>query len=201
LSSGANLSCRYQKYQPGDAWRILLPLVYLIHFFLGLVQWHASSPAIGDQPNAPLPRAARMYVLGAVAAGVDPLVVAALGCQSRNQTRFVIYLAQAVIASALKIRLPRLRGTVMMAAAVGVVQVLWRSARRPMLAQVLFNPACQALSAAVAYSVSRFALEPWLSHSVAGVLVVSTLVLYSSNAVMVATVLALAGAGGPEAAE
>jgi len=39
--------------------------------------------------------------------------------------------------------------------------------------------------------LSRVALEPWLGHSVVGVLVISTLVLYGSNTVMVATVLAL----------
>ena len=39
--------------------------------------------------------------------------------------------------------------------------------------------------------IAKVGLEPWLGHSLMGVLVVSTLVLYGSNMVMLATVLAL----------
>jgi hypothetical protein len=81
--------------------------------------------------------------------------------------------------------------TTVMAAVVGLVQVLWRPARRPMLAQMVFNPACMALSTGLAWSLSRVLLEPSLGHSVVGVLLVSTLVLYSSNTVIVAAMLAL----------
>ncbi len=194
----------------GEAWLILLPVLYLMHFFLGLAHWHSSSPAIGEQANAPMPGAARMYLTGVVAAGLIVLAVAALDWQSQNPTRFVICLALAVLASTLKIRLPYVQGTLtpafvlllatiaqmslaetaVMAAVVGVVQVLWRSAR-PMLAQVLFNPACLALSAALAWVVSRIALEPLLNHSVVGVSLVTTLVLYGSNTLIVAAMLAL----------
>jgi hypothetical protein len=195
----------------GEAWLILLPMVYLVHFFLGLSEAHASSATLGDRPNPPLPPAARMYLTGAVAASLAPLIVAALSWQSQDPTRFLVYLALAVVASTFKIQLPLMRGTitpafvlllatiaqlsfgetVVMAAVVGAVQVLWRPARRPMLAQVLFNPACLALSAAFAWVLSRIALEPWLDHSVVGVLLVSTLVLYVSNTVIVAVMLAL----------
>jgi hypothetical protein len=60
-----------------------------------------------------------------------------------------------------------------------------------MLAQVLFNPACLALSAAFAYMVSRVLLQRWLGHSVVGLLLAATLVLYASNTLLMATVLAL----------
>ena len=196
---------------PGEAWLILLPLLYLVHFFLRLVEWHTSSPAIGNQPNAPLPRAARMYVGGVVAAGVILLVAAAHCWQPQSPLRFLSYLVLATVASTLKIRFPFMRGTLtpgfvlvlvaiaelsvaettVMAAAIGAVQLLWRPARRPMLAQVLFNPACLALSAASAHAVSRVVLAPWLGHSVVGLLVAATLVLYGSNSLMMATVLAL----------
>jgi hypothetical protein len=196
---------------PGEAWLILLPLIYLVHFFLGLVEWHTSSPATGDQPATRLPRAARMYIAAVVMAGVIPLAASALDWQSQNPTRFISYLGLAAVASTLKIRLPYTRGTlspafvmvlaaiaqlglaetVVMAAVTGVVQVLWRSAVRPTLAQVLFSPASLSLSATLAYSLCRVALEPWLGHSVVGVLVVSALVMYGSNTLMVAMVLAL----------
>jgi hypothetical protein len=195
----------------GEAWLILLPLVYLVHFFLGLREWRGSSPANRNHPNAPLPRAARRYVAVVVTAGVFALVVVALDWQSQNPPQFMSYLALAVVASTLKIRLPHVRGTltpafvlvlaaiaqlslqetVVMAAVTGVVQVLWRSAVRPTLAQALFNPASLSLSAALAHGLCRVVLEPWLGHSVAGLLAVSTLVLYGSNTVLVATVLAL----------
>jgi hypothetical protein len=195
----------------GESCLILLAMLYLVHFFWGLADRHASLPANGEQSNAPLPRLARMYLVGVVTAGVILVTVAVLGWQSEKITRFVIYLALAVVASTFKIRLPYVQGTLtpafvlllaaiaqlslaettVMAAVLGVVQVLWRSARRPTLAQVLFNPACLALSAAFAWVLSRIALDPWLDHSVVGVLLVSTLVLYGSNTVIVAAMLAL----------
>jgi hypothetical protein len=70
--------------------------------------------------------------------------------------------------------------------------VLWRPAQRPTLGQVFFNPASMAVSAALAFGVARVLLDPWLSHFVVGVLVVSTTVLFASNMVLVSGVLALA---------
>jgi len=196
---------------PGEAWLVLLPLVYLVHFFLGLLEWHASSAAVGEQPNASLPAAARVFVAAVVASGVFVLAVGVSQWHAPSPVRFVSYLTLAVVASTLKIRLPRMDGTLtpsfvlvlaalmemslgevaVMATVAGVVQVLWRSARRPMLAQVLFNPACLTVSAALAYTMSRVALAPWLGQSVVGELVVATMVLYGSNSLLLATVLAL----------
>jgi hypothetical protein len=195
----------------GEAWLILLPLVYLVHFFLGLVEWHSAFPAVGDRTNAPLPRAARNYVTGVATAGAVLLVAACLNWHSQDPARLISYLALTVAASTLKIPLPRLQGTltpgfvlvlvaiaeltlaeaVVMAALGGVVQVLWRPARRPMMAQVVFNPASLALSTALAYGIGNIVLEPWLGHSTVGVLVVSTVVLYGANTLMTAIVLAL----------
>jgi hypothetical protein len=200
----------------GEAWLILLPLVYLVHFFLGLAEWRSSALARGDRPRASLPPGARMYVIGVVAAGVILLTAAMLQWESKIPARFLSYLVLAVVASTLKIRLPGLQETitpafvlllvaiahlafaetVIMAALCGAMQVLWRPARRPMLAQVVFNPATLALSAAFAFGVSRIALEPWLGDSVVGLLATSTIVLYCSNTVITAMVIALA-AGRP----
>jgi len=196
---------------PGEAWLVLLPLVYLVHFFLGLLQWHAGSPAVEEESNSAMPRGARAFVTMVVTAGAIVLGAAAINWQPQNPARFVTYLAVAVAAATLKIRLPRMHGTltpafvlvlaaiaelsfaeaVVISAVVGAVQVLWRPARRPMLAQILFNPASFALSAAFAYGMSRLALAPWLGHSVVGMLVVSTMAMYGCATLMVATVLAL----------
>ena len=91
---------------------VLLPLVYLVHFFLGLVEWHASSAAVVDQPNASLPRAARAFVMVVVASGVLLLGVAIFQWHSPAPVRFISYLTLAVIAGTLKIRLPGMRGTI-----------------------------------------------------------------------------------------
>jgi hypothetical protein len=197
----------------GEAWLVLFPLIYLVIFFLGLMKWHSAAPAVGDQSNATLPRGARMFVISVVTAGVILLAAAVSYWEPKSPAKFISYLALALVASTLKIRLPRLVETitpafvlvlvaiaqlsfgeaVVVAALGGAVQVLWRSARRPTLAQIVFSPASLAVSAALAYGLSRVALEPWLGNSVVGVLVVSTIVLYGSNTLMLATVLALVG--------
>jgi hypothetical protein len=195
----------------GEAWLILAPMIYLVHFFLGLAEWRPSPTDAGDSRDASLPRAAQIYAMCVSSAGVILLTSAALGWQSGNPARFVILLAFGVIASTFKIQLPFLRGTItpafvlllvaiaqlsftetaLMAAIAGLVQVLWRPARPPIPEQVLFNPACLALSAGLAWFVSRILLDPWLGHSVISLVVVSTLVLYGSNTVIVAAMLAL----------
>jgi hypothetical protein len=199
------------RVAPREAWLILLPLVYLVRFFLGLLKWHGSSAAFGDRSNGALPRAAGRFVVVVVGSGLLLLFVAAINWRPQNPGRFVAYLALATCASTLKIRLPRMRGTltpafvlllasiadlsweetVLMAAVLGLVQAVWRCKQRPTLAQVLFNPACLALSAACAYGLSRAALAPWLGNSAVGVLLIGTLVLYGCNTLLVGTVLAL----------
>jgi hypothetical protein len=195
----------------GEAWLILLPVLYLVHFFLGLADWHVSSPAAASQSDRPLLRAARVYLAGVVISGAIVLAWAVLDWDSQNPVRFAVYLSLAVLASTFKIRLPYVQGTltpgfvlllaavaqlslsetIVMAGVVGVVQVVWRPSRRPLLAQVVFNPSCLALSAALAWGLSRVVLDPLLDHSVIGVLLVSTLVLYGANTVVVAVMLAL----------
>lgn len=196
----------------GEAWLVLVPLAYLLHFFLGLVDWR---PGTGSpiRPSAPaaLPPGAWVYLAGILIAGGVLLIAAALHWHWEDPVRFASYLALAVAASTLKVRLPRMTGTVsvnfvlllvaiaelslpeavFMAAVVGVVQCVWKPKRRPRLLQVLFNPACLALSTALSYTLSRWAAERWGSQSLVGVLVLATLLLYAANTLLVATALCL----------
>lgn len=194
-----------------ETWLILLPVLCLVHFFMGLADRNASSTVSRSQPNPRLPRAAQIYFMGILIIGLILLVAAAFGWQSQSPTRFAVYLALAAIASTFKIQLPRMQGTIspafvlllaaiaqlsfaetaVMALVSGAVQILWRSQRRPILAQILFSPACLILSASLAWVLSRLALEPLLDHSVVGVLLVSTVVLYGSNTLIVTAMLAL----------
>jgi hypothetical protein len=77
---------------PGEAWLALLPMVYLVHFFVGLARSRATSQAVGDQPNAALPRAARLFVGSIVVACLIMLVVATLEWKSEDPARFLVYL-------------------------------------------------------------------------------------------------------------
>jgi len=122
---------------------------------------------------------AYIYVLTVATAAIILSSSALLHEHSLNTARFISYLALTVIASTLKIRLPRLQETItpsfvliliaiaqltfaqtiVVAVVAATVQGLWRSARPPILAQIVFNPSTLALSAAMAYAVSRMALE------------------------------------------
>jgi len=194
-----------------DAWLLLLPTLFLVHFFWGLAGRLVLGTSSISEPNPTLPRAARVYLIGVIAFGLLVLATALAGWHWQDSTRFLVYLACGVAAATFKIRLPGIRGTitpafvillvaiaqlsfaetVVAAAVVGVVQVVWRAARRPVLAQVLFNPACLALSAALAWLVSRFISGSAPGNSVAGFMLVSTLILYGSNTLLVAAMLAL----------
>ncbi len=193
-----------------DAWLILLPLLYLVHFFLGLQELHLSSGTVSGDSGETLPRAARLYIFSVLAAGLIPLVAAALQWQSRDPLRFACYLALAAAASTLKVRLPRVKSTVsmnfvlllvaiaelsfseavIMSALAAVVQSVWRPKRPVLLLQVLFNSAALSLSMALTYLLCRWA-EPLTSGSLAAVLILSTLVLYFSNTIVVSAVLSL----------
>src|SRR5579864_5049519 len=193
----------------GEAWLLLLPLAYLIHFFVGLL---GSRPASSEvKTEEALPLAARLYVSGVTAAGVLMLTWAASQWQTQDPLRFACYLAMALGASTLKVRLPGMRGmispnfvlllvaiaelglaeTLFMSALAGMVQCLWRSKRPATFTRTSFNAACLSLSAAAAYAVCRVVLASGLSQSLIGFLVVATLVLYTCNTLMVAAVLCL----------
>ena len=196
----------------GEAWLILFPLAYLVHFFVSLTQLNVAGGNAGDQGEAGLPPAARIYVLGVLAAGVLLLIGAAFNWQSQNPARFASYLALGLVASAMKVRFPRMTGTISLSFVVllvmiaemsfpetvlasvlfGLAQGLWKTQGRPRPVQVLFSAACQSLSAAGACWVSRWAMQPWLGQSLLGTLAVTALVLYFTNTAMVAVVLALA---------
>jgi len=194
---------------PGEAWFLLLPLLYLIHFFVGLVK---SSPETGKvNRGEELPAQARVFAYGVIAAGAALMLAAALGWESSDPVRFAVYLALAVVGSMFKVRLPGMRGTVapnfvltlaaiaqfslpevaVIAAMGGIVQCVWKAKKRPTLMRTLFNGASVSLSAAAAFGVCRLLLAGWIDQSLVGLLVLATLVLYGVNTFLVATVICL----------
>jgi hypothetical protein len=196
------------------AWVILLPLAYLVHFFVGLAELRPSSSGAAETGSR-LPFKAKAYVVTILLAGLGLLSVAAWTWESADPARLVAYLALAVAASTLKVRLPRITGTlsinfVLLLAAVaelsfsenvvagalaGAMQCLWRPKRKPMPLQVLFNSSCLALSTGLAWTVThRVAETPALGAGLMGLLALSTTILYFSNTLMVSAVLSLSQA-------
>jgi hypothetical protein len=194
-----------------EAWLILLPLVYLVQFFLRLLKLGPLGHTNGTKAEVSLPKGARLYLLVVLAAGMTVLVAAALHWQPQQPLRFLSYLALAAAAATLKVRLPGMRGTIsvsfvlvlvsiaeltlaeaiFISVIVGIVQCMWKPKRRPTTVQVLFNAACLSVSTAIAYTMCAWAASALLGHSLVGLLIAATFVHYTCNTIMVAIVLCL----------
>lgn len=195
----------------GEAWLILLPLLYLLHFFLGLARSKPAAVSAGAGLDAPLPGAAQRFITVVSFLGALAVFAGAETFSCSQPVRFAGFLSLGVLASTLKIRLPGVRGTmspgfvlllaaipalsfgevVLIAAVMGVVQVTWRPSRPVVAIQILFSSANLALCAGITYTLCRVILAPFLANSIAGQLAVSTVVLYGLGSLSVATVLAL----------
>jgi MASE9 len=191
---------------------LLVPLLYMVHFFYSLTSRRAPSARSAAQAGDPgWPLAARLCIASVIAAGFALLMLAALEMHVREPGRFVMYLLAAALASTLKIRLPGMTGTmslgfllalaaiadlgfaqaVLIGAATALVQCLWKAKQRPQAVQVLYSMAALAISSAVAFAVCRVALAGMLGHSVIGIALLGTVLLYGCNTVLISLVLAL----------
>lgn len=206
---GATLVILLPSSRP-EAWIIMLPLAYLVHFYSGIDR---TSTAEDTGNSAQMPRAARIYANAIVSAGILVLAAASLQWRCTDPSRLVAYLAIAFLTATWKVRLPGMTGTVsvsfvlllvavlqlgfaetvLIGTLMGVVQCLWKPQRKPMLLQVLFNAACLELSSMLAYLVCRVALPT--SHTLALLVALATVILYLTNTVLVAGVLTLVGGG------
>jgi hypothetical protein len=156
---------------------------------------------------------ARLYIGATLLAGsVLMAYCLAQGAAAAHSNACLVYFSMALIASAVKVRLPGIQGTislnflfilvsvavftfaetVLMAAAASVIQCVWKSRRRPQVIQVLFNAAALAISGGVSYRIS---------HLVGGsrpgglpvLLVVAASLYFVANTLIVSGVLALIG--------
>jgi len=196
-----------------EAWLILLPLLYVVHFYYILSTDRTPSSGIpSDEPAAKLPAAASLYIAVIVAAGSALLFYGASHWESQNVIRFVGYLAMALLAAGFKVRLPRLTSTVSvsfvvilvsvselsyaeaisLSAAVAIFQTCWRAQRRPKAVHIAFNAATFILDTSVTYFVCRLLLVSVGSAELPTFLVIATALLYGSNTVLVTGVLCLA---------
>ena len=197
-----------------EAWIILLPLLYLVHFFYGLSiaaknpEATAHSSLAGQLP----PRKAAIYMRIALGVGALLLARALVAFDTLDPARFAAFLALGVVASTWKIRLPGMPATIslgfvvtlfsiaempfsqaiVISAVTCLVQVLWKAQRRPAALQTAFSMASIAISTALAHWVVRSSMPPvhWAS-SITATLAISTAVLFCVNTVLISAAICL----------
>ena len=158
-----------------------------------------------------MPTKAKLYV-GFVIVAAAALVAACVIAfrQFPDQPRYLLYLALALVASVLKVRLPGFTGTisvsflfiliavadfslletVLMACGGALIQCLWRPRRSPRAVQVGFNMAALGLSAAAAHVVSN-AIPGLDGPGVAAMLALAATVYFLTNTLLVSEVICL----------
>src|SRR6266852_3778165 len=124
-----------------------------------------------------MPSLAKAYIAMIAALATAVLIVAAFRWNPENLGHFVLFFALAMLASAMKIRLPGFKTTistnfvfiligialfsfgetVLISLGGALVQSLWNTQTRPKVVQVLFNAACLTVCTAAAF---------WASHGV-----------------------------------
>lgn len=186
------------------SWLILLPLLFLLHFFIGLARRDRTDGSL-PADSRKLSGAAKLFFAVVLAGGAAALIWALSQGTSENPVRFIAYLVLAGIASTWKVRLPRMVGTIsvsfvvvlvavakltwaeiaVMAGTVSLVQLYWKSSRSVRPLQVGFNVSQQVLSAMLATAVCRVWLGPVLIGSPLVSLLLAAALLYLSSSLFV----------------
>lgn len=159
-----------------------------------------------------MPSLAKAYIamIAAVAAVVLALVVSRWNPE--NLRHFILFFALAMLASAMKIRLPGFKTTisinfvfvlisialfsfgetVVIGLGGALVQSLWRTQQRPNPAQVLFNGACLTVCTSAAFWASHCVVAMLDLNSVAVMMVLGACVYVVLNTGLVSLVVSLA---------
>src|SRR6266481_6595221 len=124
-----------------------------------------------------MPSLAKAYIATIAAVAAAVLAIVALRWNPENFMRFLLFLALAMVASAMKIRLPGFKTTistnfacilagivlfsfgetVLIGLGGALVQSLWKTQTRPKPVQMLFNATCLTVCTAAAF---------WTSHAI-----------------------------------
>jgi len=159
-----------------------------------------------------MPSLAKAYIAMIAAVATVVLTVVATRWTPENFGRFFLFFALAMVASAMKIRLPgfkttisinfvfiligialfSLGETVLIGLGGALVQSLWRTQTRPKAVQVLFNAACLTVCTAAAFGASHGALAMLGLNSLAAMMVLGACVYVVMNTGLVSLVIALA---------
>jgi hypothetical protein len=196
-----------------EGWLVLLPLLYLVHFYYRLSTDPPPGGAADEvKSDRMLPASAGLYIDAVVTAGAMLVIYGALHWESENLTRFGGYLSMALLAATYKVRLKGLTSTisvsfvmilvaiaelsyaeaVFLSAGVALVQTLWKAKRPPRPSRIMFNCASLVLSTSAAYFVCRELMGSAWSVALPAFLVTATALLFGTNTALVAAVMCLA---------
>jgi hypothetical protein len=159
-----------------------------------------------------MPSLAKAYIATVTALAAAVLAVVALQWNPEDFAHFAPFLALAMLASAMKIRLPGFKSTisanfvfiligialfsfgetVLIGLGGALVQSLWNTQQRPKTVQVLFNGACLTVCAGAAYWVSHILPTILNFNSVAVMMTIGACVYVALNTGLVSLVISLA---------
>lgn len=158
-----------------------------------------------------MPKSALIYAWTIIAIGAVILACALLGWHSSNFTAFLVCLSLALFSASLKLRLPKLTGTVspafifvlfsiatlsfaetvVIAALSGLMQSIWRPKNRPTLLQVVFGIATMAIAAGAAHGTAQFLIAKSSPEVLVVALGAAAVTLMVTNTLIVSTILCL----------
>jgi hypothetical protein len=159
-----------------------------------------------------MPSLAKAYIAIIAAVATVVLVVVASRWNAENLGRFFLFFALAMLASAMKVRLPGFKTTislnfvfvligiamfsfgetVLIGLGGALVQSLWKTHTRPKLVQVLFNAACLTVCTAAAFWTSHSALAKLALNSLAVMMALGACMYVVMNTGLVSLVISLA---------
>ena len=155
---------------------------------------------------------AKAYIATIAAAAATMLTVVSYRWNPENLGRFFLFFALAMLASAMKIRLPGFKTTistnfvfiligialfsfgetVLIGFGGALVQSLWKTQTRPKLVQVVFNSACLTVCTAAAFWTSHSVPTMLGLNSMAAMMVLGACVYVVLNTGLVSLVISLA---------
>lgn len=159
-----------------------------------------------------MPNQAKAYIATIAALATATLALVASQWNPENLQRFVLLFALAMLASAMKIRLPGFKTTispnfvfvllgiamlsfgetVLFGLGGALVQTLWNAQSRPKPVQVLFNAACLTVCTGAAFLAPHYVLSVLGSNSLPAMMVLGSCVYIVLNTGLVSLVIALA---------
>jgi hypothetical protein len=159
-----------------------------------------------------MPSLAKAYIAMIAAVAVAVLSAVAYRWNPENLTRFFLFFGLAMVASAMKIRLPGFKTTistnfvfilagialfsfgetVLIGLGGALVQSLWKTQTRPKPVQVLFNAACLTVCTAAAFWISHTIPTMLALNSMAAMMVLGACAYVTLNTGLVSLVVSLA---------
>jgi hypothetical protein len=160
-----------------------------------------------------MPNFAKAYIAMIAVLAAAVLVVVAARWNSADFRRFLLFFALAMLASAMKIRLPGFKTTislnfvfvlvgitlfsfsetVLIGLGGALVQSFWKSQTRPRPVQVVFNAACLTVCTGVAFAAPHYVLAALHLDSLAAMMVLGAALYVVLNTGLVSLVVSLAG--------